>query len=186
MATKKAQKTIRSFSTNFFGVVGYVASSVVWLLVLTATLLLSPSGEGVVVLTETPYEPTVVSIPGTSIEVSQPVSSPIFSFFLGILALIVFWAFAYVASRIISRVVRRVVGIFHKKLTSDSLVKIKYFIHVIGLVILVLLLVLIPGFIWMKNAIALLALLSGSIGIISIWLQHRLSKRHHVPIARVL
>lgn len=186
MPAKKTQRYVHSFSTNFFGVVGYVASSLVWLLVLTCTLLLSPSSDGLVALTESSSEQTVVTLPGTTIEISQQSSSPVLSFLLVVLGIIVFWAFAYVASRVLSRVVRRVVGIFHKKVTAQNLVKIKYFIHAIGLMLLVLLLVLLPGFIWLKNAVALLALFNGVIGLAAIWLQYRLSQRHHVPVARVL
>lgn len=187
MATKSSKKHIHSFSTNFFGVVGYIGSSLVWLLVLTCTVLLLPSDNSFISVSETSRDATVVLLPGTSLVGESNISfSPFFSFLLTVLALIVFWAFSYFASRVLSRIVRRVVGLFHEKVTSQSLLKTKYFIHAIGLVLLAMLLLIIPGFIWLKISISFIGMLGGISGLCAIWLQYHVAKRHHVPIARIL
>ena len=186
MPTKAAKKPIHSFSTNFLGVVGYISTSVVWLLVCTCALLLSPVGSDVVTLTQSPQVSVVMTLQGTTTTVPNPPSSPLFSFMLGVLGVIVFWAFSYVASRILSRVVRRVVGIFHKKVTLESLFTVKYYIHVVGLTILSFLLLILPGYDWSKIAILMMAFLFGIGGFAALWLQRLFSKRHHVSISHIL
>ncbi len=186
MASKAVKKPIHSFSTNFLGVVGYVGTTVVWLLVFTCMILLSPMSADVVELTQDSQDPVVITVSGKTIPAPSASTSPLFSFMLGILGLVVFWAFSYVASRILSRVVRRVVGIFHKKVTLESFFKTKYYIHVIGLTILSLLLLILPGYDWFKIAILLLAVVSGLGGFATLWLQRLFSKRHHVPISHIL
>jgi hypothetical protein len=185
--TKKSSKPTRSFSTNFFGVVGYVCSTTIWLLVLTCTLLATTVSTSLLSIQRTDATTTVTLLPEAADQSNATmVLTPLASFFLSILLAILMWAFSYVASRIISRVVRRVVGIFHKKVTLESLSKVKYSIHALGVVLLLALLYIMPGLLLTKSFIALIAVLSGVGGLVAIWLQVRLARRHKVPIDRVL
>lgn len=183
--SKASKKYVHSFSTNFFGVVGYIGSSAVWLLVLACTVLLTPSSGDIVTATEEAQR--TITLP---VDASSPAAlsgaSPFFNFLLIVLTCILFWAFSYVASRILSRVVRRVVGIFHKKLTAENLLKTKYFILVIGLVLFAVLLMLVPGYIWAKTALSSIGLVCGIVGLGATWLQYHLSKRHHVATVHLL
>ena len=172
MATHSSKKHVNSFSTNFFGVVGYIGSSLVWLLAIACGVLLIPTDS-------TSYWTEVA--PGSSADLS-----PVLRLMLVALVVIVFWAFWYVASRILSRIVRRIAGLFTKKVTREILIKTKYYIHAFGLQALVILLLFVPLYGWEKAAVALLGLLGGVAGIIAIWIQSRLAARHRVPIARIL
>ncbi|MBI3888956.1 hypothetical protein HY312_00045 [Candidatus Saccharibacteria bacterium] len=184
--SKTSKKYVHSFSTNFFGVIGYIGSSLVWLLVLTCVVLLTPSSGDVVAITEEAQRAITLPLDTNTAAAASSSESPFFTFLLSILALIVFWAFSYVASRILSRIVRRVVGIFHKKVTAENLLKTKYFILAIGLMFFALLLMVVPSLIWLKISISLIGLIAGFVGLGAIWLQYHLSKRHHVPIAHLL
>lgn len=179
---KKSKKPVHSFSTNFFGVIGYISSTLVWLLVIVCTLLYVQIGP----------DSSAFSAIDTAIT-KQPESSPaavynspVFKVMLSALLVIAFWAFSYVASRILSRVVRRVAGIFSKPVTAPGLFKTKFFIHAIGLVLLVVLLINVPAYMWLSSAISLLGLISGSIGIAALWLQRLLAAWHRVPFAQIL
>lgn len=173
MATKtKAHRN--TFSTNFFGVIGYLGSSMVWLLVLAVCALLLPSSEA-----ENYFFAT---LSGSAPEAK----SPVLVFLLYALLVIIFWAFTYVASRVLSRVVRRVAGIFTKKLTADLLFRVKYSIHALGVVILTVLLIVSPLYIWTQTAIVLLGIVSGLGGIVAIALQRLLAKRHKVLLDHIL
>lgn len=180
MATKQA-KHVHSFSTNFFGVVGYIGSSFVWLLVFACTWLLLPNDGPV---------PGISNIAGlqssSSVSADTASLSPILWLLMAALLMVIFWIFAYVASRVLSRVVRRLIGIVTKKAAADTLFKVKFAIHALGLLLLTVLLMVGPILPWMKMSITLLGLIAGIIGVAAIALQRLLARRHKVSFAHIL
>lgn len=176
MATK-TKKPVHSFSTNFFGVLGYVGSSFVWLLAITASVYLLPVSEDV---------QSVWTSVATDVSTESEAASPLLTMLLYVALIAVIWAFAYFASRILSRIVRRIGLLFSRKVTYDVLFKTKYFIHAWGLILLVLMLLIAPIDVTEKNTIALMGLVSGLVGISAVVVQRRLTERHKVPLGRVL
>lgn len=174
MATRK-EKHVHSFSTNFFGVVGYICSSFVWLLVLMCLAISLPASD----TSDAIY---ILSTEATS---SQPVDAPL-ALLLSVLLAVVFWAFSYVAARILSRIVRRIAKLTSRTVSIGVLIKTKYYILAIGLVAFAVLLLFVPAYDWFRAAAALLGLLAGIGGVIAIWLQYHLAKRHRVPVVRLL
>ena len=180
---KANKKHAHSFSTNFFGVSGYIGSTLVWLLVFVCTLRMMPYGEQSNVMQELTGSREFV--------VAQAESGlpPELALLLSALLVIVFWAFAYFASRILTRAVRRIVGLFHRRTKKDQahlFFSVKLFIHTLALVFLVPLLILVPALIWEKAAIGLLGMIGGILGLSAILLQRLAAKRHKVPYDQIL
>lgn len=119
----------------------------------------------------------------------DPAVSPIFRMLLSVLLAIVFWAFAYFAARILTRVVRRIVRLFHKrskKELTSVFFSVKLFIHTLALVMFVPMLILVPALVWEKAAIGLLGMIGGILGLAAILLQRVAATRHKVPYEQIL
>lgn len=173
----QSKRPIHSFSTNFFGVVGYIGSSLVWLLVIFCGLFFLPAGVDSV---------SVTTFSESSSHSSYTEMSAPLRLLLVVLVFIVFWAFAYVASRVLSRVVKRITRTLGWKMNVLTLIRTKYIIHALGLLLLVALLMAAPMVIWIKIAVAMLGFLGGTIGVASISLQQLLAKRHRISATHLL
>lgn len=176
MATK-TKKPVHSFSTNFFGALGYVGSSAVWLLAIATSVYLFPSTDAIV---------TVWSTFATETTSESIAPSPVIAFLLYAVLAVAAWGFVYFAARILSRVIRRIGLLFARKVTYDVFFKAKYFVHALGLVVLVIMLLIAPAGLLEKNFIAFMGLISGLAGISAIVIQRRLTDRHMVPVEYLL
>ncbi|MFZ1360905.1 MAG: hypothetical protein WAS27_02685 [Candidatus Saccharimonadales bacterium] len=183
--TVKKPKQIRTFSTNFFGVIGYISTTFVWLLVITGVILAFPLSvnETAQRVVMTPLERMSMVTPTTQ---STQATAPVLVFFVSILFVIVFWAFSYMASRILSRVMRRLAHLASRRISGEVFFKTKYAVHAAGLVSLLLFVALAPVALSTKSSIALLGGLAGLLGMAAIAMQRQLAKRHHVPLDTIL
>ena len=156
----------------------------VWLLVLLCLWAWVPvSAE-----TTTPTDVIAAIVFGDDVPVGGVDASPApgVAFVLSILLIVVFWGFSYFASRILSRIVKRLDGLFIKKPTITSVYKTKLGVHAVGILALAVLLSVTPFSYLTQSAIILLGLFSGVAGTAAVPLQHHVAKRHKVPFDHYL
>ncbi len=107
-------------------------------------------------------------------------------FFVGILLFIVFWAFSYVASRLLSRAIRRLARLSGRRLSNELFFKTKYMVHALAILLLLAFVALAPVLLTLKSAIAILGGIAGAVGMVAIAVQRVVAKRHAVPLEHIL
>lgn len=185
---KKSQKNTHTMSVNVFGTIGYVGIIGTWVFLIVAMIVLV-SGTTFI---ETPVLSTpLVSYSPSSVvvvaEPTDPLARNVMQFLLVALLAVAVWTFCYMTGKIVSRVIRRVLRHWHKRVTLQSLELAKLSIAGVGLVLLTGLLLLFPPELSLgRFALALLGFASGVVAVGGIGVQQVVVRRHKVRLDDVL
>lgn len=176
-----------TFVINFFGALGYVMTLLVWLLVINTVATIAFLSQAV-----NNAANEILALEGGSVVAQAQATSSAdvygaLRFLLICILLVASWAFFYFVARSASHVLRHFLVLFGRKITMATISTVKYFVIAAGLIGLVVLLQFIPNdYAATKMVISLFGLMSGVVGVGSIWLQRLLVHRYRVAVSRVL
>lgn len=175
-----------TFIANMLGSFGHVATLFVWLLVLDLVVILVSLSGAVADISASIGLPAAVSN-DTAVSQATSVSHAPLQFLLTVLLLVLTWIFGYFLARASSRGLRHLLVLFGRRPSLPLLVTAKYLAIATGLIGVVVLLQFVPPVqAAVKLPIAFLALLSGCIGVGSIWAQRIIAERYHAKIDQIL
>ena len=183
--TQKNPHHSHTFILNIFGAAGYVATLLVWLLVLECIVVLLG-------FTKTVNDASVSVATLTGTGDTSPVaaavqSSMLLQFLLIILLAVLTWISCYYVAKGSSRLLRRFLMLYGRKETLAAIMRVKMLLLAVGLLGIAILVQFIPAqYAAITFAISFLGLVGGIVACLAIWVQKILAQRYRVAIARVL
>ncbi len=186
---KKTIQKPHTFSVNVFGTIGYVGIVGTWVFLIAAIIVLVNGTTFI----DTPslYVPPLISYdPSATLVVAQPIdplAQGVVRFLLVALLVVATWLFCHMLGKAVSRVIRRLLRHWHKRVTLQSLELAKLSIAAVGLIFLAVLLFLFPPELALgRFALALLGFASGVVAAGGIGVQQVLVRRYKVRLDDVI
>ena len=185
---KNSKKNAHTFSVNVFGTIGYVGTVGVWVFLIVAMIVMAT---GMTFMSAPSYVPTLVSYDSSALitvaQPTDPLARHVLQFLLVALLVVATWIFCHMTGRAVSRVIRRMLRHWHKRVTLPSLELAKLSIVGVGLVLLTAALLLFPGDLALgRFALALLGFVSGIVAVGGIGVQQVLVRRYNVRLEDVI